>query len=94
MWINDIKCKYMFMFPVKNLARKGLTCNEDGFNNQDHWLQTFGEINHGNRIIVLGTDKISFHSYEGFAFYVKRITISNYSTECNLQNCYVCHTLA
>ena len=39
-------------------------------------------------------DKISTHSYEGFAFFVKRITISNYSTECNLQNCYVCHTLA
>ena len=38
-------------------------------------------------------DKISTHSYEGFAFYVKRITISNYSTECNLQNCYVYHTL-
>ena len=24
MWRNDIKCKYMFMFPQKNLARKGL----------------------------------------------------------------------
>ena len=24
MWRNDIKCKYMFMFPLKNLARKGL----------------------------------------------------------------------
>ena len=24
MWINDIKCKYMFMTPLKNLARKGL----------------------------------------------------------------------
>ena len=24
MWSNDIKCKYMFMFPLKNLARKGL----------------------------------------------------------------------
>ena len=23
MWSNDIKCKYMFMFPLKNLARKG-----------------------------------------------------------------------
>ena len=22
---NDIKCKYMFMFPLKNLARKGLS---------------------------------------------------------------------
>ena len=25
MWSNDIKCKYMFMFPLKNLARKELT---------------------------------------------------------------------
>ena len=24
MWRNDIKCKYMFMFSLKNLARKGL----------------------------------------------------------------------
>ena len=24
MWKNDIKCKYMFMFTLKNLARKGL----------------------------------------------------------------------
>ena len=24
MWNNDIKCKYMFMFPLKNLACKGL----------------------------------------------------------------------
>ena len=23
MWSNDIKCKYMFMSPLKNLARKG-----------------------------------------------------------------------
>ena len=25
MWRNDTKCKYMFMFPLKNLARKGLS---------------------------------------------------------------------
>ena len=24
MWRNDIKCKFMFMFPLKNVARKGL----------------------------------------------------------------------
>ena len=24
MWSNDIKCKYMFMFPLQNLARKEL----------------------------------------------------------------------
>ena len=22
MWSNDMKCKYMFMFPLQNLARK------------------------------------------------------------------------
>ena len=27
MWRNDMKCKYMFMFPLKNLARKGLLGN-------------------------------------------------------------------
>ena len=25
MWSNDIKCKYMFMFPLKNVACKGLS---------------------------------------------------------------------
>ena len=25
MWRNEIKCKYMFMFTLKNLARKGLS---------------------------------------------------------------------
>ena len=38
-------------------------------------------------------DKVSTHSYEGFAFYVKRVTICNYNNECNLWNCYVCNTL-
>ena len=27
MWRNDTKCKCMFMFPLKNLARKGLIVN-------------------------------------------------------------------
>ena len=27
MWSNDIKCKYTFMFRLKNLARKGLMCS-------------------------------------------------------------------
>ena len=29
MWSNDIECKYMFMFPLKNLARKGLKGSTD-----------------------------------------------------------------
>ena len=24
MWMNDTKCKYMFMLPLKKIARKGL----------------------------------------------------------------------
>ena len=27
-WRNDIKCKYMFMFPLKDLSRKGLIVNK------------------------------------------------------------------
>ena len=27
MWRNDIKCKYMFMFPQKNVASTGLILN-------------------------------------------------------------------
>ena len=38
MWSNDIKCKYMFMFPLKNLARKESTtfvcCNQDYCGNE------------------------------------------------------------
>ena len=32
MWRNDMKYKYMFMFPLKNLARKGLISKK--FNSQ------------------------------------------------------------
>ena len=46
-------------------------------------------INNTDRNVL---DKVSTHSYEGFAFYVKRITICNYNDECNLRNCYVCNT--
>ena len=28
MWRNDTKCKHMFMFPLKNLAYKGLSQKE------------------------------------------------------------------
>ena len=31
MWRNETKCKYMFMFPLKNLARKGLRCVRGGY---------------------------------------------------------------
>ena len=35
-------------------------------------------------------NKINTHSYEGFAAYVKKYIISSYSTECSIENCYVC----
>ena len=44
MWRNDIKCEYMFMFPLKNLARKGLT----------HW----GRVTHicVGKLTIIGSD--------------------------------------
>ena len=39
MWRNDTKCKYVFMFPLKNLARKGLKYSKTFLNNQNHvWV--------------------------------------------------------
>ena len=48
-------------------------------------------INNTDRNVV---DKVSTHPYEGFAFYVKIITICDYNNERSLRNCYVCNTLA
>ena len=44
MWRNDTKCKYMFMFPLKNLAHKGLT----------HW----GRVTHicVGKLTIIGSD--------------------------------------
>ena len=36
-------------------------------------------------------EKIATHSYQGFAFYFKRITIGNYNLGCDKRNCYVCN---
>ena len=35
-------------------------------------------------------DKVSTHSLQGYAFYIKRITITEYKMECVKRNCYVC----
>ena len=48
-------------------------------------------INNTDRNVL---DKVSTHSYEGFAFYVKRITICYYKNECNSRNYNVCKTLS
>ena len=37
MWRNDIKCKYMFMIPLKNLAHKGLML--ENVRTETHWLR-------------------------------------------------------
>ena len=34
-------------------------------------------------------NKISTHSFQGFAFYIKRTMINKYQTECDVRNCYV-----
>ena len=36
-------------------------------------------------------DKIATNSYQGFAFYFKRITIGNHSLKCDKRNFYVCN---
>ena len=36
-------------------------------------------------------DEIATHSYQGFAFYFKRITIIIYSLSCDKRNCYECY---
>ena len=36
------------------------------------------------------SNKISTHSLQGFAFYIKRTMINKYQTECDVRNCYVC----
>ena len=36
-------------------------------------------------------DKVSTHSLQGYAFYIKRITITEYKMECVKRNCYFCN---
>ena len=36
-------------------------------------------------------DKISTHTIQGFAFYIKRITINNYRLECVDRDCFICN---
>ena len=35
-------------------------------------------------------DKFYTHSFDGFVFYVKKVTIDNYNLYCCVDNCYVC----
>ena len=36
------------------------------------------------------TSKVYTHTYESFSNYIKQYYIKNYSTQCILQNCYIC----
>ena len=36
-------------------------------------------------------DKIDTHCITGFSNYYKNFLIQNYSDECSIQNCYICH---
>ena len=37
------------------------------------------------------SDKIYTHSLKGLNIYIKNICIKNYSSRCNIPNCYICH---
>ena len=41
MWRNDTRCKYMFMFPLNNLAHKGLTPDSAKLS---PWSMTDGKV--------------------------------------------------
>ena len=36
-------------------------------------------------------EKIHTHSYNGFCWYVKKMTLLGYESECSIQNCYICN---
>ena len=36
------------------------------------------------------TSKVYTHTYESFSNYIKQYYVKNYSTQCILQNCYIC----
>ena len=59
-WRNDIKCNYMFMFSLKNLARKGLT---------RHGLVTpNGVIKHGQH-----SSSVTIHYLDQYWFVANQI---------------------
>ena len=43
MWSNDIKCKYMFMFSLQNLARKELIMARNLIQSVKLWLSAISE---------------------------------------------------
>ena len=45
-----------------------------------------------NSMPTVITDKIDTHSEKGFAHYAKITLINDYSSVCNIRNCYVCNS--
>ena len=46
-----------------------------------------------NYLPAIVMDKLDTHSLKGFTLYAKKYTIDNYSSACNVNNCYVCNTI-
>ena len=70
MWKNDIKCKYMFLFPLSNSARKGLPVErvvlyrkqgpKEPLFKQQYWIEIIDSIHIEVWTIVLSlADNIS-----------------------------------
>ena len=80
-------CTISHSYPL----RSTYILNESGSNTPSgdkcirHYLPTV--INNLEPDIL---NKISTHSLQGFAFYIKRTMINKYQTECDVRNCYVC----
>ena len=66
--------------------------NEHGSNKPsgDKWIRHYlpSVINKSKPDIL---DKISTHTIQGFAFYIKRTIICSYRVECIVRNCYICN---
>ena len=44
-----------------------------------------------NNTPTLIVDKIQSHPLQGFSSYAKNFFLSQYSSSCNIRNCYICH---
>ena len=61
-WRNDIKCKYMFMFPLKNLARKELLLIERQLHKSPNYNANVLHYAHRSLFVVLccGFEMVDF----------------------------------
>ena len=68
-----------------SVVAANVTCTDSAQNNVRNILPW--TISSTDAIIL---DKIHTHSPNGFANYIKQYQIKNYSSLCNIQNCYIC----